>query len=259
MVNLKKEFTFSLEENQVKKVLPVVFLVLYWFFSLIPLAGQPAKNSENFSKGKSVELSSSALEIIGRPENTVVSVWLTTLQIFHQPTYLHSLRVQLYSAAIAQALDLPQAESARIEIAAQLHDIGKLRLPLEILNKTGKLSEGEYETFKKHSHIGWEILVKTGLLAKFSDGAMDHHERFDGSGYPKGLKGNSISLAGRIIAVADSFDTMTSRQLYTNPKTFDEAVEEIKRLSGKDYDPAVVDAFLKNLSRMREIFALDHE
>ncbi|MCD6450024.1 MAG: HD domain-containing protein [Thermotogaceae bacterium] len=160
-------------------------------------------------------------------------------------TYGHTVRVGWISARIAQKLGMNEKDVEAINLAAPLHDIGKIGVPDSILLKVGPLDEKEFEMMKRHTIIGYNILkdTKSHVLQKAAIIAYTHHERWDGSGYPRGLKGNEIPIEGAIVAVADSFDAMTSPRRYKLPMPFDDAFDEIIKLSGVFYNPEVVGAF----------------
>lgn len=159
----------------------------------------------------------------------------------------HSDRVSLYSAMIAKEMGLPEEEVEQIRYAATLHDIGKIGVPDTILNKPSRLTDEEYDIIKKHSAAGADILKNIDIISYTSDIARHHHERFDGKGYPDGLKGDENSIGARIVAVADSFDAMNSRRIYRNPLEKAVIREEIIRNRGTQFDPGVADAFIKLL------------
>lgn len=163
-------------------------------------------------------------------------------------THGHSRRVTEFSVAMAARLGIVDDDLETIRISALLHDIGKLGVSESVLRKPDRLTSDEYAEIKKHPVIGAEIMQHIRKLSRFIPGMIDHHERFDGSGYPDGRKGDSISLAGRIIAVADTFDAITSSRPYhpdRRGRPAETAVAEIRRCSGTHYDPAVVEGFLR--------------
>lgn len=161
-------------------------------------------------------------------------------------THNHSNRVQDYSVKIADKLGLSGEINYTISLASLFHDVGKCFIPDEILNKTSKLNDYEFNYIKKHSTFSSELLQGKFIkdIAKIVE---QHHERLDGSGYPNGLKGDEICMEAKIIAVADSYDAMTSNRAYRNAMTPEVAIEEIKSLVGKFYDENVVNAFVKVL------------
>jgi response regulator RpfG family c-di-GMP phosphodiesterase len=159
----------------------------------------------------------------------------------------HTKRVGHTAGLIAQKLGLAQELVERIRRAAPLHDVGKLGISDEILLKPGKLTPEEFDTMKLHTRIGTEILARSrSRLLKLSEEiALTHHEHWDGSGYPAGLAGESIPLSGRIVAVADVFDALTNTRPYKDAWPRERALAEIKKLSGKYFDPNVVEALLE--------------
>lgn len=154
----------------------------------------------------------------------------------------HSQRVATMSAAIAAALGLPDDVVEDLRLSGQLHDIGKIGIPEALLHKAGPLTEEEYERVKEHVRIGMEILMPLAPLARALPAIQDHHERWDGSGYPRRLAGEQISLGGRILAAVDAFDALTSRRAYREPLTPRETIELLSNSSGSHLDPTVVAA-----------------
>ncbi|OIQ75097.1 cyclic di-GMP phosphodiesterase response regulator RpfG [mine drainage metagenome] len=155
----------------------------------------------------------------------------------------HTKRVLEYSLAIGHTLGLSTQEQNRLKLGAVLHDIGKIGVRDSILLKESRLSSEEFEQIKKHPVIGQEILANIAQLKPAIAGVLQHHEKFDGTGYPGGLKGESIDLTARIIAVADSFDAMTSNRPYRDGLSIEVAFDELRKYSGSQFDPKVVDAF----------------
>jgi putative nucleotidyltransferase with HDIG domain len=158
-------------------------------------------------------------------------------------THGHSRRVTDLSVAIARFMHLSRDEVDSIRHAALLHDVGKIGISEQILLKPGRLTDDEFETIKSHPHIGAAILNSIEFLRKVCMIIEHHHERYDGRGYPSGLKAEEIPLGARIIMVADSFDAITSSRPYRKPLSFDEATAEIVRCGGSQFDPVVVEAF----------------
>lgn len=156
----------------------------------------------------------------------------------------HSERVAELSWQLAKTLGLPPAEQARIHIGAHLHDIGKIGVPDSILNKPGKLTEDEFAVIRQHPDIGSHIVGKVKVFRPVVDIVRHHHERYDGKGYPDGLRGTEISLGARIVAVADAFDAMTTLRAYRSVVTCFEAVAEVRRCRGSQFDPDVADALI---------------
>ncbi len=162
-------------------------------------------------------------------------------------THDHSRRVAEIAKILAQRLNLPDREVERIELAALLHDVGKLAVPDEILRKPEKLSPGEWSLVQAHPLIGAEILSTHPQLREIVPLVRAHHERWDGRGYPDGLSGEAIPLGAAIIGLADAFDTMISDRPYRTALRLSDAVEEIRRCRGTQFHPAVVDAFFAAL------------
>ncbi len=156
----------------------------------------------------------------------------------------HSKRVSTYSVCIARALGMSEDEIRNIEYIALLHDLGKIGVPDVVLNKPSKLTDSEYELMKSHTIIGGDILKDSGIFHEINVGAMYHHERYDGKGYPKGLKGDEIPLIARIIGIADAYDAMTSTRVYRKRLKNEEVINEIAKCRGKQFDPAITDVFL---------------
>ncbi|MGD6843340.1 HD domain-containing phosphohydrolase [Bacillus infantis] len=159
----------------------------------------------------------------------------------------HCSRINKLSMLFGEYLGFNSKQLMSLNIASFLHDVGKLKIPLAILRKPGKLTNEEWEIMKKHSEFGREILEQTGLPILVQAGKIveQHHERYDGKGYPYGLKGDEISIEASIIAVVDSYDAIISDRVYRKGKTKDEAFQEILRCKGTMYNPYIVDIFLK--------------
>ena len=157
----------------------------------------------------------------------------------------HSTRVGEYSHEIGRELGLDEESLETLVIAATLHDVGKIGVPDRILLKDGRLTEDEYEHIKKHSEFGWMVLRNIEGFEEAALMLLHHHERFDGGGYPGDLAGERIPLGARIIAVADTFDAMTTNRPYRRARCKDEAVAEIARCAGTQFDRNVVEAFVR--------------
>lgn len=164
-------------------------------------------------------------------------------------TFHHCARIKDYSIELWKKMNQPIERSKSLIWGAYFHDIGKLAVPLEILNKKGKLTSSEWEVMKAHTTIGAEM-IRNHELEKLRDSAFvieQHHERYDGKGYPYGLKGEEISLEASIVSVVDSFDAMTTNRVYRDALSMDEAIQEIVNGRGTQFNPKVVDEFLKLL------------
>jgi HD domain len=161
----------------------------------------------------------------------------------------HSERVSRGSAMLAREIGMRPGRLEAITYAGMLHDVGKLGVPTKVLQKSGRLTEEELAAIQLHPMRGLEIVREIGFLDEALAGIMHHHERIDGRGYPLGLAGDEIPEFARVIAVADAFDSMTSTRSYRGARRIDEAVAELRRWSGTQFDPALVDAFVTALQR----------
>jgi putative nucleotidyltransferase with HDIG domain len=162
-------------------------------------------------------------------------------------TYQHSQSVAAHAVRTARKLRLPDREVELIRLAARVHDLGKIAVPDQVLHKQGRLSDAEFELIKKHPETGVEILAKFPEYKRGRELVLAHHERIDGLGYPRGLSGSEIALGARVIAVADSWDAMTSDRPYRAALDPEVALAELFRGRGTQWDPAVVDAFARTL------------
>ena len=168
----------------------------------------------------------------------------------------HVLRMAKYSRQIAEALGLSEKECDEIEYAAPMHDIGKIGIPDKILLKPGKFEQDEWLTMQQHTVIGHSILsnsqsryIQTGSII-----ALNHHERFDGSGYPNGIAGKDIPLVARIVAVADVYDALVSPRPYKNAWEVKDAQDYLHKHAGTQFDPICVEAFFERLDNISTIY-----
>ncbi len=172
-----------------------------------------------------------------------------------QYTGQHIMRMSRYSALLAQKLGFPEREVLNILYAAPMHDVGKIGIPDSIITSPNKLTHDEFAIMKRHTIIGAEILdnAKSQILIIARQIALSHHEKWNGSGYPYGLKEDKIPLAGRIVALADTFDVLTSKRSYKDPFSTDHAASIIKKEKGNHFDPDIVDVFEKNIDELVKI------
>lgn len=195
-----------------------------------------------------LELSQSKLELALKQvqigNETIIAI-AKTVDAKDSLTSRHSQRVSEYSALLAKELGFSDEEIENLRKAALMHDIGKIGIPDSILNKPGRLTDEEYAIMKTHVTKGAEILKDFTLIEHVVEGAKYHHEKYDGTGYPEGLKGEEIPLYGRIIAVADAFDAMTANRVYRKKLDFEKVLSELRRCRGTQFDPEFIDAFLK--------------
>jgi putative nucleotidyltransferase with HDIG domain len=159
----------------------------------------------------------------------------------------HSSRVADLAARLAERLGLDEEQVELTRLAGSLHDLGKLAIPEEILRKPGPLTDPERLVLERHPQIGFRMLESLGV-DPVAEWVLHHHERWDGSGYPDGLPGEQIPLGARIIFVADAYDAMTSERVYRRRVASEQAVAELKRCAGSQFDPGIVDAFAAELA-----------
>jgi HD-GYP domain-containing protein (c-di-GMP phosphodiesterase class II) len=201
------------------------------------IAGQAAVAMENASLYEDLEMS----------YFSTVKALARAIEVKDPYTYGHSERVTEYAMVIARKLNLEEWELRNIKYASALHDIGKLGISMHILNKPGKLSEEEFIHVKTHPQMGDSIIEPVSFLREPREIILHHHERYDGKGYPAGLKGSEIPLGARILAVADSFEAMMSDRPYRKALSLAEALKEMKVNSGTQFDPEIVEAFIDAL------------
>lgn len=167
----------------------------------------------------------------------------------------HIARMSRYSKVLALAYGMSEYEAEQLKQAAPMHDVGKIGIPDAVLLKPGRLNENEYEHMKQHALIGAKILENSPspLLQLAHKLALEHHEKWDGTGYPYGLKGEEISIEGRIVAIADVFDALTSKRPYKKAWSIEEALDLLKDEAGKHFDPQLVDLFIGQIGSIIEI------
>jgi putative two-component system response regulator len=172
-------------------------------------------------------------------------------------TAVHIHRMSRYSAILAEGLGLSVAEVESVRYASPMHDIGKLGVPDSILMKPGKLTPAEFKEMQNHTVFGAKILenAKAELLKVSESIALTHHEKWDGSGYPRGLKGENIPLTGRIVALADVFDALTTKRVYKPAFSLEESMKIIKEGNGRHFDPKVVQAFNNSIEKILAVKA----
>ena len=184
-------------------------------------------------------------------KSKTIDIILNTLYEKNKMEMYHSKRVSMLSYDIASKLDLGKEQINEIKLAGLMHDIGKIGVAETILNKTGPLTEIERAEINKHAEIGYRILKASNEFFKIAVYLLEHHERWDGKGYPNKLAGEQISLPARIIAVADAYDAMTSNRFYRNSLTKEQALKEILACSGKQFDPNIARIFCRKSVRRK--------
>ena len=177
--------------------------------------------------------------------NRIINTLLATLHEKSIETEEHALRIETYCIAMAEKMNLTSEEKNDLSLLSILHDIGKVGISMEILKKTGPLNEEEWKEIKRHPEIGYRIAQNTTELFTVSEHILAHQERWDGTGYPRGLKETEIPLLCRILAVADAYDAMTSDRVYRKAMDSQKAMEEISRCAGTQFDPQIAQLFLE--------------
>lgn len=181
----------------------------------------------------------------GSVRSNMIETMVQTLHQAEPREEMHSQRVSVLCEKVGENMGLSEFELRRLRLAGLMHDIGKIAIDKEILQKSTKLTDLEWREIKKHPELGFKILSTSTDTMEIANAVYAHHERWDGLGYPKGLREEAIPMMSRIIAVADAFDAMTSFSTYKEPISAKAAISEIKECSGSQFDPNVVDAFLE--------------
>lgn len=226
---------------------------------LINTADDALYRAKSFNKNR-VESYHSVLDDLCKrmdiKEDTIKSLktFINMINLKDRYTYGHTERVVIYVKWFAQMLKLKEEDQAQIQIAAYLHDIGKLEIPEEVLNKKGRLTNTEFQMFKDHPEVGVGLIQNIKPFESFVPLIKYHHERYDGGGYPDGLKGQEIPYLARMLTIADSFDAMTSNRPYNVRKSHEEGIEELRLNAGLQFDPELVEIFIEMLEKYKENF-----
>lgn len=188
---------------------------------------------------------------VSSARNEAIQTIMNTLHFKNPREEYHSRRVSEYCVKIGKLLDMRDDEVALLKVIGHLHDIGKIGIDEAILNKPGKLNDEEFAAVKRHTEIGYRILLSSREYREFAEDILSHHEHFDGSGYPQGLKGENIPYRARIITIADAFDAMTSDRPYRKALTIQEALDEIEKHAGTQFDPIIAVKFVESMRKTK--------
>jgi polar amino acid transport system substrate-binding protein len=188
----------------------------------------------------------------GKFQTDLILTLVKTLEYYDEYTRGHSERVALWSVELAKALGVDSEGQRQIYFASLMHDIGKIFVPQAVLNKVSHLTEDEYSLIQSHSVKSAELINKVEGMENFANIVLHHHEKYDGSGYPDGLKGKAIPYFSRIISVADSYDAMTSNRSYRNLLSKEYAINELLRCKGSQFDPALIDPFIEKVINKKD-------
>lgn len=183
--------------------------------------------------------------------NALISSLRQTLNAKTHETYEHTMRLEKLALMVGRAMNLSARELDDLALLAALHDIGKVGIPDHILNKPGELTPDEWEIMKTHAEIGHRIASSSPDLVHIAEAILSHHEKWDGSGYPRGLKGKEIPLIARILAVVDAYDAMINDRPHSAARSHEEALQELKRCAHTHFDPDLVDVFVRLVSTKR--------
>ncbi len=226
---------------------------------LIEMADDALYRAKSFSRNR-VEVYFSVLEELKKDIEEkhvdLISSIKTLIGIINAKdkyTYGHTERVVVYCAKFANFLGLSSEENKLLRYGGYLHDIGKIEIPAEVLVKRSKLTEEEFQSLRKHPENGANIVEGVETLKEVVPIIKLHHEKYDGTGYPYKLKGEDIPYLVRIITLIDSFDAMTTNRSYCRGKTYEEAIEELRRCKGTHFDPEIVESFIEMLEKDRKI------
>lgn len=186
------------------------------------------------------------LDLVNKSYEDTIKSLANAIEASDEYTKGHCDRVETYALQIGEALDLSRTHLENLSKASILHDIGKIGIPTEILNKETPLTDLEFNKIKEHSHLGYQILKEVEFLKNSVEVIRQHHERYDGYGYPDGRSGDEIDMLARILSIADSYDAMTSSRAYRKkPLSPEKAMEELRQGSGKQFDPEIVEVFIR--------------
>lgn len=193
---------------------------------------------------KAVPLVENFIESVFRNESAAATLF--KLRDFDEYTYTHSINVSLLAVLLGKHLELGRPELLKLGLAGMYHDVGKARIPENVLNKPGKLTEAEFQLMKTHPLEGYKIMLRQADMdPEVLRAVVEHHERFDGAGYPRGLTGDAIGLFSRIIAVVDVYDALTSRRVYKDAMAPAKALGMMYQWRDKDFPPGAIENFIR--------------
>jgi putative nucleotidyltransferase with HDIG domain len=228
-------------------VASLAYLALQYNWLVMIIIGAPIIIAINFGHRQYRNNMHQRIELLEKAHRETIEALAVAINAKDEVTHEHVLRVQIYAAGVARLLGCDDAEIEALKAGALLHDIGKIAVPDYILNKPGKLTAPEFEQMKMHTIVGAQILGRVAFHYPVVPIVRHHHERWDGAGYPDGLRGEEIPLTARILTVVDCFDALREDRQYRRGLTRDEAVEFLLKNSGSQYDPRVVGLFITHL------------
>lgn len=208
-----------------------------------------SRNQDLVEANRLLELTNDRLE---ESHLSVIGALLGALEAKDKYTHGHSSATMFHAVAVARELDLSEDEVAAVQLGALFHDIGKIGIPETILRKPDRLNDEEWAEMRMHPIVGANLLAQVPTLAKVRPIVLAHHERYDGTGYPNGLKGDEIPLAAQIISVADTYEAMTSTRPYRKALSFDHTIRELRAVSGTQLNPIVVEKFIAVITEHRQ-------
>jgi len=208
-----------------------------------------AFDREQRAMSKPIAAINQALASLNHVHSATLEALSKALDFRDQSTSGHSRRVACLTAGAARNIGIKDDELVQIEHGALLHDIGKLKIPDSILWKPSRLTEDEWTTMRRHAEYGYELLRNVEFLKDAAELVYAHHERYDGTGYPRRLRGEEIPFGARVFMIVDTVDAMIYQLPYNTPVSFGEAAVEVRRCSGSQFDPSLVDTTLEYLSR----------
>src|SRR5882724_11229709 len=228
-------------------VASLAYLALQYNWLVMVIIGAPILIAINFGHRQYRNNMQQRIELLEKAHRETIEALAVAINAKDEVTHEHVLRVQIYAAGVARLMGCDEAEVEALKAGALLHDIGKIAVPDYILNKPGKLTAPEFEQMKMHTIVGAQILGRVAFHYPVVPIVRHHHERWDGCGYPDGLKGEDIPLTARILTVVDCFDALREDRQYRRGLTREEAVDFLLKNSGSQYDPRVVGIFITHL------------